>query len=268
MTQSTVLPQWHAEFGIIQPLMKPPPILVRTALPPNSVPNKPMPATGDIGPSGLVGRWKFDDGSGTSAIDSSGYNYTGTLVGTPVWTSGQLSGALQFNATNYVTFPVNTPLANDTASTSLCAWFNTSNATAGTILAVNNAPIATTPTAWDALLYVDTSGHLRGGGDLASGFPTIVSPSTVNDGAWHHTVLTYDGANLILYLDGANVSSQAGVRTGVGTPCYWVIGTGYTQSYPGGAAGWYSFTGKIDDVRVYTRVLTPTEVSQLCNFRG
>ncbi len=37
------------------------------------------------GMSGLIGYWRFDDGTGETAIDSSGKGETGTLVNTPTW---------------------------------------------------------------------------------------------------------------------------------------------------------------------------------------
>ena len=49
---------------------------------------------------GLVGYWKFDEGSGTTASDSSGYGNTGTLstgASAPGWTTGKVGGALSFD---------------------------------------------------------------------------------------------------------------------------------------------------------------------------
>ena len=40
-----------------------------------------------------VGWWKFDDATGTTAADSSGNGYNGTINGTPTWVAGQLAGA-------------------------------------------------------------------------------------------------------------------------------------------------------------------------------
>lgn len=37
--------------------------------------------------SGLIGHWKLDDGSGTTAVDSSGNGNNGTLVNGPTWTA-------------------------------------------------------------------------------------------------------------------------------------------------------------------------------------
>ncbi|MCI0749135.1 MAG: Ig-like domain-containing protein, partial [Nevskiales bacterium] len=54
---------------------------------------------------GLVGHWKFDEGSGTTASDSSGNGNTGTLNG-PVWVPGAIGRALSFDGINdYVSIP-------------------------------------------------------------------------------------------------------------------------------------------------------------------
>ena len=51
--------------------------------------------------SGLVGWWKFDEGSGTSAYDSSGSGNTGTLGNSPTWGGGKIGPyALSFNGAN------------------------------------------------------------------------------------------------------------------------------------------------------------------------
>jgi hypothetical protein len=59
----------------------------------------------DAGPSttasynttGLAAHWKLDEGSGTTAADSSGNNNTGTLTNGPTWTTGKLAGAVNFD---------------------------------------------------------------------------------------------------------------------------------------------------------------------------
>ena len=45
----------------------------------------------------LVGWWKFDDGSGTTAVDSSGNGNHATLIGTVEWVEGILAGGLHFD---------------------------------------------------------------------------------------------------------------------------------------------------------------------------
>ena len=56
--------------------------------------------------NGLVGWWKFDEGSGTVAYDSSGNGNNGNLTNGPTWTTGKVGGALSFDGENdYVDVP-------------------------------------------------------------------------------------------------------------------------------------------------------------------
>jgi hypothetical protein len=50
--------------------------------------------------SGLVGHWTFNEGSGTVAGDSSGLWNTGTLINGPVWSTGKIGGALDFDGSD------------------------------------------------------------------------------------------------------------------------------------------------------------------------
>ncbi|MHC4546334.1 MAG: hypothetical protein ACYSYL_17780, partial [Planctomycetota bacterium] len=67
---------------------------------------------------GLVAHWKFDDGSGITAIDSAGTN-NGTLNGDPTWTTGRIGGALSFDG-DYVAVGSIAPLAGNTLTAQ--AW--------------------------------------------------------------------------------------------------------------------------------------------------
>jgi hypothetical protein len=70
--------------------------------------------------------------------------------------------------------------------------------------------------------------------------------------AWTHLAATYDGATLRLYVNGAQQATRA------------VTGPLQTSAGPlriGGNGVWDEwFAGLIDDVRVYNRALSPTEV--------
>jgi len=70
--------------------------------------------------TGLVGWWKFDDGAGTVAKDSSGNGYHGTVYDA-VWVDGYLGGALEFAGAEYVDVPPESWSTVVTQAT-VCFW--------------------------------------------------------------------------------------------------------------------------------------------------
>ena len=74
-------------------------------------------------PVGMISYWKFDEGSGPTAFDSADAN-DGTLINGPVWTSGQVGGALSFDGLDdYVEVPTSANL-DITDAITLEAWVN------------------------------------------------------------------------------------------------------------------------------------------------
>jgi hypothetical protein len=73
---------------------------------------------------------------------------------------------------------------------------------------------------------------------------------------WFHTAMTYDGTTMKVYLNGAlNGSTQFSGTIEQSTQSLR-LGQGIGNEY---------FPGKIDDVRIYNRALSATEVKQLYN---
>lgn len=76
---------------------------------------------------GLIGYWKFNEGTGTAVMDTSGYNVHGVLIGEPTWTDGIDGYGLQFNPSggfDYV--EIINSLSLDKVQESnytICAWF-------------------------------------------------------------------------------------------------------------------------------------------------
>jgi hypothetical protein len=77
-------------------------------------------------------------------------------------------------------------------------------------------------------------------------------------GAWHHVALVFDGSDRSVYLDGAFASSGAGPWETSGLPV--AIGADLDVG-----AFAYPFTGELDDLRFYSRVLTPAEIAGVRN---
>ncbi|MFH1717076.1 MAG: LamG domain-containing protein, partial [Planctomycetota bacterium] len=70
----------------------------------------------------LVGLWKFDEGSGTTAYDSSGNGNDGTLIGGATWAQGRFGGGVELDGTSgYVSVP-DFQLTTDTIT--FVTWLN------------------------------------------------------------------------------------------------------------------------------------------------
>lgn len=164
------------------------------------------------------GFWLLDEGSGTTAADSSGNGHHGTYNGTP--TFGQTGPgnvahtATRFNNPSnsaYVGVPSHADLhvANGNNAWSLEGWFKSD----GTGLADFNGPTMIT-VGYDgsfdyALGFVDLSGGITYINRPSVGFyngssgDALESATAIDDALWKHIVGTYDGTNLRLYLNGA-----------------------------------------------------------------
>ena len=79
------------------------------------------------GDPSLVGWWTFDDGLGTTPLDSSDYGRHGEFVGSPQWTDGHTGGALQVSQGNYVVIPGYKGVLG-TISRTCMAWIKTTTA--------------------------------------------------------------------------------------------------------------------------------------------
>jgi glucose/arabinose dehydrogenase/chitodextrinase len=207
-------------------------------------------ATTASGPpgGGLVAAYGFNEGAGTTVADASGNGNTGTISGA-TWTgAGRHGGALSFNGVNaLVAIPGSTSLNVSTAMT-LSAWIQPTAAQSGWRTIMQREVDAY------FLNASNDTGPLRpsGGGTFNGGVGWITGTTANPVNVWTHVALTYDGAMLRLYVNGAQVASgaQGGSIQTPTTP----LRIGGNVPY-----GEY-FQGLIDEVRVYNRALSVTEI--------
>ena len=92
----------------------------------------------------------------------------------------------------------------------------------------------------------------------AGGANSSTSGSAVNDDQWHHIAITFDqsvGGVVNIYLDGAQASS-------VGNSAAWSWPAGQEIELGRSHDGyWRSYDGLLDDVRIYSRILTDPEIA-------
>jgi hypothetical protein len=201
--------------------------------------------------AGLVAHWTFDDGNGITAEDSAGSN-DGTLVNGPVWTTGSIGGALDFNGDDGVYIKGSAGTGSNlniyNTDVTLSAWVNIR--TGGTIVARSKPHYITYQLqayTWArANMYISPVHYAV---DTAK----ILSPNT-----WYHIVGVFDRAankgyvyvNGVLEAEGPLPDAQS-------------TNDGLTKVGCRNDATDQPFDGKIDDVRIYNRALSVDEVALL-----
>jgi len=199
--------------------------------------------------SGLVAAYGFNEGSGTTVNDASGYRNTGTLQGGASWTtSGKYGKAISFNGTSALVGIPNSPLLQLRTAMTLEAWVNPSRLTG----------------VWRDVIYKGNDNYYLEADSTSSKPATrgaIGSPlfgtGKLTTSTWTHLAGTYDGATVRLYVNGVQVSNRA--QTG-----QIAISTNPLQVGGDSIYGQY-FPGKIDEVRVYNRALSAAEIQHDMN---
>ncbi|HVS58348.1 MAG TPA: DUF2341 domain-containing protein [Candidatus Saccharimonadales bacterium] len=190
--------------------------------------------------------WHLPDGTTLSMVDSTANNRTATNHSATA-TTGKIDGGANLNGSSqYISVPSASLPASSNFTVSL--WFKTTSN--GVLFSEQNQPIGSTPSSWDPMLYVDSTGKLHGG-IYGGGVPNLVTSGTVNNGAWHNAVLVVNksSSTQALYLDGSLVGTAGNSPEGPFTNVS--IGAGYTNSWPNPPSGSTSyFNGQIDDVRI------------------
>jgi len=219
--------------------------------------------------SGLSAYWRFNEGSGSTAADASGGNFTlGNINITPSWPAGKTGSAIHGGGLS--SHPQVASPGFRMASYSLAFWLKVSGSSFRGIFSRGDI--------FGIGVFLDGSDKLtiqHRGAAYSDGL-TTVSPITP-PGQWRHIVITFDikgaGFNNVvsqimkIFVDGIEVSitptsanpripdvtsfplniAETCVASGCSTPMKYAVG------------------GGIDEVRVYNRALAPFEVSALYN---
>ncbi|MFW6868394.1 immunoglobulin-like domain-containing protein [Nocardioides sp. CPCC 206347] len=222
--------------------------------------------------TGLIGRWKLDETSGTVAADSSGNGRNGTVTGTASWNSGDgftFTGGSNSSG-NAIKLPDNLLAGADDLTVDFDVWVDPT--LSGNWFMYNLGNSATYPNGTGYLFTTnDSSGRYRS--TIAeAGFASEQSTSRstkLQAGAWKHVTYTIDGGAVgapgtaRLYEDGVLVATNANVTTSpglLGTPDGT---TTLNQLGRSAYSGDLSFKGKLRDFRLYSRVLTADESAEL-----
>ncbi|MBN1771514.1 MAG: hypothetical protein JXB32_09650 [Deltaproteobacteria bacterium] len=196
--------------------------------------------------------WSLDDGAGTTARDASGEGHDGTLVGfagDAAWVAGRVGGALDFDGTDD-RVEVAAPAGLATAEGTLELWFDADTLDDNRDLAnlfedgYQNFLLLRRTTEGRILLLIEDDDAA-----LAS-----VTTSTSFGSGWHHVAVTQDGSGLAVYVDGRPQPSSGSNSSA------WTDHLALTGAWLGGGH-WSHFDGRLDEVRLWARALTPAEIA-------
>ena len=236
----------------------------------------------DLAAHSPVAAYRFEDGMGTTATDELG-QWNGTLFG-PSWTTGRFGGGLDFDgsdpANNHRVEIGDVPELSNVSAFTVALWFqrrsdrtgdlNESNHNIDNIMIAkaasttnDNLEIGSTGT--DLEIYLDTVDY-----DTPTAEPYLVS-NVVADGRWTHLALTYDAARTPdeeaeIYIDGAFVEavSQWGGNLDASDGSPLTLGVSRQDQ----ADPWGDFDGLLDEVAIFSRALSDTEVAHLYGGLG
>ena len=209
--------------------------------------------------SNLVAYWKFDEGLGTIAADSSGNLNITTLGNNPVWVDGKSGKALSFDgAGNCIFKAMNTSIMTQTPLT-LSAWIKPNLRTDGTDFPSNVISND----------YPGDSGFgfgvnvWSGGSKMELEIPgpgwwRVVPGINFSAGIWYYVSVVYTNVNVKSYVNGQLVDDFSYEKVmNLSEHNYVWIGI-HNQDYNYETRRFFS--GTIDEVRIYTKALTQQEI--------
>jgi hypothetical protein len=212
-----------------------------------------------------VGLWHFDDGVGSQvARDSSGNSNHGTLVGldpAQAWVAGRWGGALATNGVGYATVPQSASISAIATGVTVSAWVYLDG-----VIAANGFGVAIArQVRLTDLQYYHLSLTTGGVPSLSIGLSPKVIPfqalatTPIAPRTWTHLAGTYDGKVAVLYVDGVTIDSTS--YAGLFNPDSI---TPVLLGANGGNAGTGDcFPGRIDEIALYDRALSPEEIRLL-----
>ncbi|MCG8467348.1 MAG: hypothetical protein MJB57_03955 [Gemmatimonadetes bacterium] len=231
-----------------------------------SVPPLPKPP---IPTQGLVAYYPFNG----NADDESGNGHDGVISGATLVadrSGSPTSAAVSFDGVDDDIRVATSPLLRS-ANYSVSLWVKTTQTTAGQVVLFSGQYHQNSASGNGYQLEMNSSGNVGAdqftrpsvnhGGGAASG--------PVNDGAWHHVVVSWDGTTTRAYIDGVLGGTQTtpccnGANPG---PIRWTSPfddflMGFTLDIFGGPIS-DRYLGFLDDIRVYDRALSESEVASL-----
>ena len=197
----------------------------------------------------FIGWWKFDEGQGTIAYDSSGFDNHGILGGNPQWVTGVMNGGLELDGDNdYVGIDSIAPMMINN-NFSVSAWIKTEQMDQGDVFASN------TGSSHDLEFGIENGNPFANDDGPQMEF---TGPRVANN-QWHMLTYVREGLMAYIYVDGALRGSDI-ADDNPAADTQWSIGQEWDSSPS------EEYQGIVDDARFYIRPLSAEEVAEV--FKG
>ncbi len=214
---------------------------------------------GDSLASGLAGYWRFEEDGGDEAYDSSGHGNTAVFNGMDetAWGTGQIGGGLFFDGVDDYLEVEDSDGLSLAGDMTITAWIYPTD-----FVGVNGIVGKTennVPSPYD-FYTTQTTGTLRFYVGDGESFQFIESTDALTTGEWQHVVAVRSGNTGRLYINGE--------PKGSGSLSVSAVDDNGTLRIGSRDDGLTKMKGGLDDVRIYNRVLSDTEISQTAAGRS
>lgn len=210
-----------------------------------------------INPKTIAGAWLFEEGSGKVAKDSSPNGNHGAIEGSPKWVSGKFRKGLEFNGkTDYIVIKDADSL--DLNQMTVAAWIKLANY-ADDIRIISKEESVNDPWSVYSLQISGVSDtKLEFRPTLNKARQRVESIADVPLGQWTHVAATYDGSQVVLYMNG-KIDKSA--------PATGEMMTNDKDVWIGGSEFWTPrfFIGVMDEAVLFNVALSQEEINILVN---
>ncbi len=202
-----------------------------------------------IAQDGLVGYWMFDEDDGEEAADSSEMGNHGVFVGNIDWVEGKFGTALEFTESASCVKIEHSESINFIKEFTIALWAKPEETQPSYGKLICKQKSVEYPY---AIQFNDPGELIRGTVNAAGRFDTPGIPSFTE---WGHLALTYDGEVELLYKDGVEAARTIATGDLQQNNLELSIGSRLDSAQ--------SFTGILDDVRLYNRALSQAEIQEV-----
>jgi hypothetical protein len=226
-------------------------------------------SNGQVSDNLLTAHWDFNEGTSSLADDSApeGHSDPATIVGNAIWVNDGIEGSAIYldGDGDYVDLDSSNDINLGTSPEhTISLWFRADD------VAINSQMqlIYDEGGAYNGFsIYLFDGSVYLGAWDRSVGWSrTFLSSDQISSGQWHHVALVLNGGTtmesdaLTAYLDGEKIGSGPGMQMSNHSELQMGQVFGTARYHQGGGSDLNNYTGALDDVRVYKRALSYSEI--------